>query len=357
MQQPSNHFNILPPLNISNDSQHNQVRMGPGVFSNQSASSTMDTNSSCEDTTVSVDQVAPTASLSTIASESPIVSCSMDKATTLDGRNTQQLPPLRLYLEKCGVQSTSYVHYPFETRTTSIVQSTPPFVPSNSHEISAIRYHNGPSFKQSTSFATTNINVHNNASTIVNNQPSLLTLTAGSSPLNGTRIKKANKMSNLSGGSSCGNSPSNISSISLSNHSQQAISIGNSQRRSSYKEIPVEMIVQYLHLPQKDAAKALKVSVSTLKRRFYSVREQIGIDKWPTTTVSQSSSVSALPGTSVLIRRPSFQLGNGIAGELQLISHVKQRDDASSDSATTTRREDESLKTNSSASCAPIVFN
>ncbi|KAG2381570.1 hypothetical protein C9374_005954 [Naegleria lovaniensis] len=58
-------------------------------------------------------------------------------------------------------------------------------------------------------------------------------------------------------------------------------------RRSSFKEIPIDSIIQNLHLPQKEAAKALGVSVSTLKRRFYSVREQIGIEKWPTITLSK----------------------------------------------------------------------
>ncbi|KAL9658774.1 hypothetical protein ABK040_005929 [Willaertia magna] len=48
-------------------------------------------------------------------------------------------------------------------------------------------------------------------------------------------------------------------------------------QKSNYKEITFEEMSKYFHLPQTQAAELLGVSLSTLKRRFYS----FGIGRWP----------------------------------------------------------------------------
>lgn len=123
------------------------------------------------------------------------------------------------------------------------------------------------------------------------------------------------------------------------------------QRRSSFKEIPIQSIVQHLHLSQRDAAKSLGVSVSTLKRRFYSVRDQIGIEKWPTitTTTIQSSQQSL---SNVLIKYPiinpvptttSTTLETSQTNPPLILQNVKEEDSSSSTNGIS-----------SSASCAPL---
>ncbi|EFC40268.1 predicted protein [Naegleria gruberi] len=40
-------------------------------------------------------------------------------------------------------------------------------------------------------------------------------------------------------------------------------------------------IMQVLHLPQMQACKILNCSLSTLKRRFYELKDGFGLDRWP----------------------------------------------------------------------------
>ncbi|KAL9643589.1 hypothetical protein ABK040_010202 [Willaertia magna] len=129
---------------------------------------------------------------------------------------------------------------------------------------------------------------------------------------------------------------------------KESNSLGYSQtfRRSSFKEIPVDVIVKHLHLPQKEAAKVLKVSVSTLKRRFYAVRHKIGIDKWPNTTASTPGEMSEFTNNFVLVntrkriekeiplvQKTSNLLADSSEGSVSLMdysssdSSIKQKDD------------------------------
>jgi len=54
------------------------------------------------------------------------------------------------------------------------------------------------------------------------------------------------------------------------------------EHRSNFVRIDEEQIRKVFHLTQRQAAASLGVSLSTLKRRFYEMRESLGIDKWPT---------------------------------------------------------------------------
>ncbi|KAL9657451.1 hypothetical protein ABK040_016719 [Willaertia magna] len=53
------------------------------------------------------------------------------------------------------------------------------------------------------------------------------------------------------------------------------------KHRKTFMSIDVESMRNCLHLNQKEAAKRLGVSLSTLKRRFYEMRNELGYDKWP----------------------------------------------------------------------------
>ncbi|KAG2388853.1 hypothetical protein C9374_000292 [Naegleria lovaniensis] len=53
------------------------------------------------------------------------------------------------------------------------------------------------------------------------------------------------------------------------------------KHRKTFMSIDVIAMRSCLHLNQKEAAKKLNVSLSTLKRRFYEMRHELGCDKWP----------------------------------------------------------------------------
>nr|CAG4717802.1 unnamed protein product [Naegleria fowleri] len=53
------------------------------------------------------------------------------------------------------------------------------------------------------------------------------------------------------------------------------------KHRKTFMSIDVVAMKSCLHLNQKEAAKKLNVSLSTLKRRFYEMRHELGCDKWP----------------------------------------------------------------------------
>jgi len=47
------------------------------------------------------------------------------------------------------------------------------------------------------------------------------------------------------------------------------------------KNISKRELLQVLHLPQTQACSLLRCSLSTLKRRFYELKDEFGIDRWP----------------------------------------------------------------------------
>lgn len=52
-----------------------------------------------------------------------------------------------------------------------------------------------------------------------------------------------------------------------------------SKRKTS--DITKEELIQVLHLSQRQASKILNCSLSTLKRRFYILKEELGLSTWP----------------------------------------------------------------------------
>ncbi|KAG2379293.1 hypothetical protein C9374_007432 [Naegleria lovaniensis] len=78
----------------------------------------------------------------------------------------------------------------------------------------------------------------------------------------------------------------------------------NDDHRSNFVRIDEEQIRKVFHLTQRQAASFLGVSLSTLKRRFYEMRDSLKMDKWPTTAASQAlnnvnTSSSATTSTTV----------------------------------------------------------
>ncbi|EFC42930.1 hypothetical protein NAEGRDRAFT_58387 [Naegleria gruberi] len=65
------------------------------------------------------------------------------------------------------------------------------------------------------------------------------------------------------------------------------------EHRSNFVRIDEEQIRKVFHLTQRQAAAFLGVSLSTLKRRFYEMRESLGMDKWPTT----ANGTTTIPAT------------------------------------------------------------
>ncbi|KAL9649736.1 hypothetical protein ABK040_009551 [Willaertia magna] len=53
------------------------------------------------------------------------------------------------------------------------------------------------------------------------------------------------------------------------------------QSRNTFKVIEKAIMLKMLHLSQSSAAYLLNVSMSTLKRRFYDLKEDLQMDRWP----------------------------------------------------------------------------
>ncbi|KAG2392407.1 hypothetical protein C9374_012659 [Naegleria lovaniensis] len=72
-------------------------------------------------------------------------------------------------------------------------------------------------------------------------------------------------------------SSSNSSITSLNDHSPFPSTI---QKERGIK-IEKKHMLEVLHMPQTQASAVLKCSLSTLKRRFYALKDEIGIETWP----------------------------------------------------------------------------
>ncbi|KAF0974659.1 hypothetical protein FDP41_006133 [Naegleria fowleri] len=55
----------------------------------------------------------------------------------------------------------------------------------------------------------------------------------------------------------------------------------NFQHKNSAKHISKYDLIKVLHLSQPQACKVLNCSMSTLKRKFYQMKNELGMDKWP----------------------------------------------------------------------------
>ncbi|KAF0979267.1 hypothetical protein FDP41_001610 [Naegleria fowleri] len=71
----------------------------------------------------------------------------------------------------------------------------------------------------------------------------------------------------------------------------------NDDHRSNFVRIDEEQIRKVFHLTQRQAASCLGVSLSTLKRRFYEMRDSLKMDKWPTTATTTTTTATTTAAT------------------------------------------------------------